>query len=128
MKIDASLVRGVNADLTRQALIVGLHHFARATNGWVIAEGVETEEERLALVSSLFGEAIAPHWAPQQPADVILTPDGDPDSEPERVLRDRGGRYSEQQKKRALYMLLSRSQPSAEQQLWLITVVDSFLQ
>ncbi|HET7705253.1 MAG TPA: hypothetical protein VFM36_04145 [Thermoanaerobaculia bacterium] len=92
------------------------------------ARDADSEEDRLALVSSLFGDAIAPHWAPKQPADVILPPDGDSDSEPERVLRDRGGRYNEQQKKRALYMLLSRSQPSAEQQLWLITVVDSFLQ
>ncbi|MDQ3128401.1 MAG: PAS domain S-box protein, partial [Chloroflexota bacterium] len=51
VKIDAGLVHGVNSDLTRQALIVGLHHFARATNGWVIAEGVETEEERQTLMS-----------------------------------------------------------------------------
>jgi PAS domain S-box-containing protein len=50
VKIDASLVAGVNGDLTRQALIVGLHHFAQATSGWVIAEGVETEEERQALI------------------------------------------------------------------------------
>lgn len=91
------------------------------------AREAESEQQRLALVSALFGEAIAPHWAPQKPGDVILPANGDADSEPERVLRDRGGRYSEQQKKRALYMLLSRSQPSAEQQLWLITVVDSFL-
>jgi hypothetical protein len=91
------------------------------------AREAQSEQERLALVSSLFGDAIAPHWAPQEPGDVILRPDGDADSEPERVLRDRGGRYSDQQKKRALYMLLSRSEPSAEQQLWLITVVDSFL-
>ena len=51
VKIDATLVRGVNTDLTRQALIVGLHHFARTTNGWLIAEGVETEEERVTLRS-----------------------------------------------------------------------------
>ena len=50
VKIDASLVAGVNSDLTRQAMIVGLHHFAQATNGWVIAEGVETEEERQSLI------------------------------------------------------------------------------
>jgi PAS domain S-box-containing protein len=50
VKIDVGLVRGVNRDLTRQALIVGLRHFARATNGWLIAEGVETEEERQALL------------------------------------------------------------------------------
>jgi hypothetical protein len=92
------------------------------------AREAESEAERLALVSALFGDAVAPHWAPRNPGDVILPPDGDSDSEPERVLRDRGNRYSEQQKKRALYVLLSRSQPSAEQQLWLITVVDSFLQ
>jgi hypothetical protein len=42
VKVDLSLVRDVNHDLTRQALIVGLRHFARATNGWLIAEGVET--------------------------------------------------------------------------------------
>jgi len=91
------------------------------------AREAESEGERLALVSALFGEAIAPHWAPKDPAEVILPPDGDSDSEPERVLRDRGSRYTEQQKKRALYTLLSRSQPSAEQLLWLITVVESFL-
>ena len=50
VKIDVGLVRGVNHDLTRQALIVGLRHFARATNGWLIAEGVETDEERQALL------------------------------------------------------------------------------
>jgi PAS domain S-box-containing protein len=50
VKIDVGLVRGVNHDLTRQALIVGLGHFARATNGWLIAEGVETEEERQTLL------------------------------------------------------------------------------
>jgi EAL domain-containing protein (putative c-di-GMP-specific phosphodiesterase class I) len=49
VKIDASLIRDVNADLTRQALIVGLLHFARATNCWIIAEGVETEAERITL-------------------------------------------------------------------------------
>lgn len=91
------------------------------------ARDAQSEADRLALVSALFGDEVAARWAPQQVTDVVLAPDRDIDSEPERVLRDRGGRYSEQQKKRALYTLLSRSQPSAEQQLWLITVVDSFL-
>jgi PAS domain S-box-containing protein len=50
VKIDIGLVRGLNQDLTRQALIVGLHHFAKATHCWLIAEGVETEEERRALL------------------------------------------------------------------------------
>jgi EAL domain-containing protein (putative c-di-GMP-specific phosphodiesterase class I) len=50
VKIDVGLVRGVDHDLTRQALIVGLRYFAEATNGWVVAEGVETEEERRTLI------------------------------------------------------------------------------
>ena len=50
VKIDIGLVRGLNQDLTRQALIVGLRHFAKATHGWLIAEGVETEEERQTLL------------------------------------------------------------------------------
>jgi EAL domain-containing protein (putative c-di-GMP-specific phosphodiesterase class I) len=49
VKIDIGLVRGVNADLTRQALVVGLRHFAQATNRDVIAEGIETEAERRTL-------------------------------------------------------------------------------
>ena len=81
VKVDAALVRGVNSDLTRQALIVGLHHFARATNGWVIAEGVETEEERRALVALEvnFGQgyhfgrpAPAEAWERPQPAVVVI--------------------------------------------------------
>ena len=49
VKVDVGLVRGVNADLTRQALIVALLHFARATDCQVVAEGIETEAERAVL-------------------------------------------------------------------------------
>ena len=49
VKIDGSLVKNVNTDLTRQALVVGLCHFAEATGNSVIAEGVETQEELVTL-------------------------------------------------------------------------------
>lgn len=49
VKMDMSLVRGVNADPTRQALVVGLCHFARVSNRVVIAEGIETGAERRTL-------------------------------------------------------------------------------
>jgi EAL domain-containing protein (putative c-di-GMP-specific phosphodiesterase class I) len=49
VKVDTGLVRGVNADLTRQALIVALLHFAGATDCHVVAEGIETEAERAVL-------------------------------------------------------------------------------
>jgi EAL domain-containing protein (putative c-di-GMP-specific phosphodiesterase class I) len=49
VKIDIGLIRGINADLSRQALVVGLHHFARASNRDVIAEGIETAAELATL-------------------------------------------------------------------------------
>jgi hypothetical protein len=91
------------------------------------ARAAQSESERLALVSKLFGEAIAKPWAPADASEVILESQGAIDSDPERVLRDTAGRFNPEQKRRALYVLLARSQPTEEQQAWLITVVDSFL-
>ena len=65
---------GVNSDLTRQALIVGLHHFARATNGWVIAEDVETEEERLTLVALEVNFGQGYHFGQPAPAEAWERP------------------------------------------------------
>ena len=85
VKIDAGLVRGVNSDLTRQALIVGLHHFAHATSGWIIAEGVETEEERQTLIALdvklaqgyLFGRPAAVEaWSRPGPRQRLRLADG----------------------------------------------------
>ena len=49
VKLDVGLVRGIDADLTRQALMVGLLHFADESGGQTIAEGVETEAELATL-------------------------------------------------------------------------------
>jgi EAL domain-containing protein (putative c-di-GMP-specific phosphodiesterase class I) len=46
VKIDVSLVRGVDADPSRRAVVVGLIHFAAEAGCEVLAEGVETEAER----------------------------------------------------------------------------------
>jgi len=92
------------------------------------ARTVRTEGERQAFVARLFGNDIRPHWAPKDAADVILDPRPDVDADADRVLRDTTGRFSIAQKKRALYVMLARSQPTEGQQLWLTTLVDSFLQ
>lgn len=92
----------------------------------VEVRATKSEPERVAFAARLFGDEIARHWAPKDASDVILT-SADADSEAERVLRDTAGHYSEQQRKRALYLLLARTQPTEEQQLWLSTVVESFL-
>jgi PAS domain S-box-containing protein len=45
VKLDISLVRGVNADLGRQAMVVGMRHFALEAGCRLLAEGVETGAE-----------------------------------------------------------------------------------
>jgi EAL domain-containing protein (putative c-di-GMP-specific phosphodiesterase class I) len=52
LKIDIWLVRGVDADVGRQAVVAGLVHFAASAGCQVIAEGIETDAE-LASVSGL---------------------------------------------------------------------------
>lgn len=49
VKLDISLVRRVDADLGRQALVVAMRHFARTAGCSLVAEGVETEEEARTL-------------------------------------------------------------------------------
>jgi EAL domain-containing protein (putative c-di-GMP-specific phosphodiesterase class I) len=50
VKLDISLVRRVNANLGRQALVVAMIHFARTSGCRLIAEGVETEPEAATLL------------------------------------------------------------------------------
>ncbi len=45
VKLDRSLVAGLDTDSARQAMVVGLRHFARATGCRLIAEGIETDDE-----------------------------------------------------------------------------------
>jgi hypothetical protein len=91
------------------------------------ARSARGEPERLSLVSKLFGADMPSHWAPKDASDVMLSSTLS-DAEAEKVLRDSTGKFSDQQKKHALYALLAHSQPTEAQQLWLTTVVDTFLQ
>ena len=72
VKLDIGLVRRVNADLGRQALIVGMRHFSRTAGCRLIAEGVESEDEASTLrgfgvefgQGYLFGRPeLVEHWA-----------------------------------------------------------------
>ena len=58
LKLDISLVRHVDRDLTRQAMIAGLSHFAKRSGSEVIAEGIEeqTELEMLRELGVPFGQ------------------------------------------------------------------------
>ena len=103
-----------------RALILGAGTHSRLAAD---AGAAKSEPERVAFVSKLFGNDIAPHWAAKEVTDVII--DGAPE-DPEKVLRDR--QVADQDRRRALYFLLARSQPTEEQQLWLSTVIDGLLQ
>jgi EAL domain-containing protein (putative c-di-GMP-specific phosphodiesterase class I)/FixJ family two-component response regulator len=52
VKLDRSLIAGLESDEARQAMIVGLRHFARSVGCMLIAEGIETEAE-LGVLRSL---------------------------------------------------------------------------
>ena len=56
VKIDAGLVRGVNADVSRQALIVGFVHFA-AVSGALVAGGGDRDPRRAADGAATRGDA-----------------------------------------------------------------------
>ncbi|MGO9207365.1 MAG: EAL domain-containing protein [Candidatus Limnocylindrales bacterium] len=51
VKIDRSLVAGIDSDPARQALLAGLRHFADSLGCSLIAEGIETQAELATLVS-----------------------------------------------------------------------------
>lgn len=91
------------------------------------ARDAQTEADRLALVARLFGEDVKPHWAPRDAADVVFEIDPSIANAPERALRDTTGRFSADQKKRALYLVLAQTQPTEDQRLWLSTLVEGFL-
>ena len=51
VKLDIGLVRGVDADPGRQAIVVAMGHFARASGCLLIAEGVETAAEAATIAA-----------------------------------------------------------------------------
>jgi hypothetical protein len=91
------------------------------------ARDAQNEADRLALVARLFSESVKKHWAPQDAAEVVFDVEPAIASSPESALRDASGRFSPEQKKRALYLVLAQTQPTEDQRLWLSTVVEGFL-
>lgn len=58
VKLDISIIRGVHADATQQALVAAAVHYSKLTDGRVFAEGIETVEDRDCLVDLgvIFGQ------------------------------------------------------------------------
>ena len=51
VKLDIGLVRDVDVDLARAAMVAGMVHFARVTGTRLIAEGIETLDESITLAN-----------------------------------------------------------------------------
>jgi EAL domain-containing protein (putative c-di-GMP-specific phosphodiesterase class I) len=68
VKLDPGLIRRVNGHLGRQALIVGMRYFSRASGCRLVAEGIETEAEArtLAELGVEFGQGY--HFGAPAPA------------------------------------------------------------
>lgn len=79
VKLDIGLVRGVNTDLGRQALVIAMLHFSRTAGCRLVAEGVETEAEAdtLAQLGVHFGQG---YWfgRPQSVGAFASTHPGPP--------------------------------------------------
>lgn len=70
VKLGVGLVRGIERDLTRQAVVAGLRQFSQASGGALIGEGIETAEEQAMLVrlGVPFGQGY--HLGRPEPADA----------------------------------------------------------
>jgi len=78
VKLDLGLVRGVDTDLARQAMIVAMRHYAGATHCQLIAEGVETRTEArtVAALGVAYGQG---YWYghPKAIDALVASPHGD---------------------------------------------------
>jgi len=115
------------ASMQRMSLLSNLRQLIEAAGPRsriaAAVRNAQSEADRLALVKRLFGDDVAPHWAPNDPSQVVIVGLGDP----ERILRDSSGQFSDTQKRHALYTFLAQGSPTDEQRLWLANVVDVLL-
>ncbi|MCM2315288.1 MAG: hypothetical protein NDJ92_09085 [Thermoanaerobaculia bacterium] len=88
----------------------------------------DDEAARLALVSKLFGDAAVAHWAPADAKDVVFDIPAELTGDPMAVLNEATGKYSLEQRRQALYHLLTQaSNLTSSQLLWLSDLMTSFL-
>ena len=85
VKIDVGLVRGVDTDLSRQAVVAGLVHFAERAGCEVIAEGIETEAERATVME--LGVTLGQGYLLARPAsaETWMADAGTPVRQPKQV-------------------------------------------
>jgi hypothetical protein len=84
------------------------------------------EQDRIRLVSELFGETVAAHWAPADPSGMDISIPAVIDGDPLAVLRDTSGKFDGEQRKLALYRLLAGDVNLTEsQEVWLASLIET---
>jgi EAL domain-containing protein (putative c-di-GMP-specific phosphodiesterase class I) len=78
VKLDIGLIRGMDEDAARQALVAGMVHFADLGHFFLIAEGVETEPERDTLIA--LGVRLGQGYLLGRPAAVARSRDESSDA------------------------------------------------
>lgn len=129
---DALRTKVMDACYERLQLLTNLRTIAEQTGPKsrlsTMAAAAHDEPTRLALAKKLFGPAMQAHWAPADARNAIIEFPPDVVNDATAVLRDPADRYTDAQRRLALYYLLARN-PSlvANQQLWIAEIIDGFL-
>jgi EAL domain-containing protein (putative c-di-GMP-specific phosphodiesterase class I) len=71
IKVDLGIVRGIDGDPARQALVAGLQFFAEQVGCIVVAEGIETEAERATLAKLGVGHGQGYFFGRPRPIDEM---------------------------------------------------------
>jgi hypothetical protein len=86
------------------------------------------ESSRLRLVRDLFGGEVVPHWAPNELTRLRFEQPPEISTDPAAVLRDTTNRFAREQRRNALFILLSRSALlSDSEEIWLTDVIHSVI-
>ena len=88
VKLDIGLVRGIDADPARQALVAGMRYFATKTRCTLLAEGIETDAEAVMLRS--LAVRIGQGFLLGRPTAVPWASDGEAPKASSRLTRSRG--------------------------------------
>ncbi|WP_051257712.1 EAL domain-containing protein [Desulfovibrio cuneatus] len=74
VKLDMCLIRSIDRDKIKQALVKGMQEFAKLTNTMLVAEGIETEAELATLIA--LGVPLGQGYFIQRPSAVVqpITP------------------------------------------------------
>ncbi len=87
-----------------------------------------TENERRLLISSMFGSLVAAHWAPADAKKMQFSIPASIRNDPVAILRDTTGRYTDDQRKLALFFFLSANAELTEsEEIWVSNIIDGNL-